>query len=109
MKRIVSSVAALALAVGVGSAASAEPFNGPFVGVQGGWSQDDLGKPSTGVGDLRVDSSQDSFPGGVFAGYDYKVSPRVVLGAEAGVQFGADDRIEIGRAHVRTPVTNAHH
>ena len=29
----------------------------------------------------------------MFAGYDYKVSPRFVLGAEAGVQFGADDSI----------------
>lgn len=43
MKRIGSSVAAVALAVGLGSAASAEPFNGPFLGVQDGWSQDDLG------------------------------------------------------------------
>lgn len=93
MKRIVSSVAALALAVGVGSAASAEPFNGPFVGVQAGWNQDDLGTPSTEVGDVAVSRSQDSFSGGVFAGYDYKVSPRVVIGAEAGVQFGADDSI----------------
>src|SRR3546814_301579 len=93
MKRIVSSVAALALAAGVGSAASAEPFNGPFVGVQAGWNQDDLGTPSTEVGDVAVSRSQDSFSGGVFAGYDYKVSPRVVIGAEAGVQFGADDSI----------------
>lgn len=93
MKRIVSSVAALALAVGLGSAASAEPFNGPFVGVQAGWNQDDLGTPSTEVGDVAVSRSRDSFSGGVFAGYDYKVSPRVVIGAEAGVQFGADDSI----------------
>ncbi len=93
MKRIVSSVAALALAVGLGSAASAEPFNGPFVGVQAGWNQDDLGTPSTPLGDVAVGRSQDSLSGGVFAGYDYKISPRVVLGAEAGVQFGADDSI----------------
>lgn len=93
MKRIVSSVAALALAAGLGSAASAEPFNGPFVGVQAGWNQDDLGTPSTPLGDVAVGRSQDSLSGGVFAGYDYKISPRVVLGAEAGVQFGADDSI----------------
>ena len=93
MKRIVTSVAALALTVGLASAASAEPFNGPYVGAQAGWNQDDLGTPSTPLGDRAVDRSRDSASGGVFAGYDYKVSPRFVLGAEAGVQFGADDRI----------------
>jgi len=93
MKRIVTSVAALALTVGLASAASAEPFNGPFIGAQAGWSQDDLGTPSTPLGDRAVDRSRDSVSGGVFVGYDYKVSPRVVLGAEAGVQFGADDSI----------------
>jgi outer membrane immunogenic protein len=102
MKRILSSVAAVALAFGLGSAASAEPFNGPFVGVQAGWNQDDLGTPSTEFGDVAVGRSQDSFSGGVFAGYDYKVSPRVVIGAEAGVQFGADDSIvhDTGTARV---------
>ena len=93
MKRIVSSVAAVALAAGLGTAAQAEPFNGPYVGVQAGWSQDDLGTPSTPLGDVAVDRSRDSFSGGVFAGYDVKVSPNVVLGAEAGLQVAADDRI----------------
>ncbi len=93
MKRIVSSLAAVALAAGLGTAAQAEPFNGPYVGVQAGWSQDDLGTPSTPLGDVAVDRSRDSFSGGVFAGYDVKVSPNVVLGAEAGLQVAADDRI----------------
>lgn len=93
MKRIVFCVAAATLAASLGSAASAEPFNGPFVGVQAGWNQDDVGTHSTELGDVVVGRSQDSFSGGVFAGYDHKVSPRVVIGAEAGVQFGADDSI----------------
>lgn len=93
MKRLVSSVAAVALVAGFGTAASAEPFNGPFVGVQAGWNKDKLGTPSTELGDVAIDRSRDSFSGGVFAGYDLKVSPRVVLGAEAGLQFGADDDI----------------
>src|SRR3546814_18493871 len=83
MKRIVSSVAALALAAGVGSAASAEPFNGPFVGVPAGWDQDDLGPPSTEVGDVAVSSSQHSFSGGVFAGYHSTVTPTRVISARA--------------------------
>ena len=93
MKRILSSVAAVALAAGLGTAASAEPFNGPYVGMQAGWSQDDLRTPSTPLGDVAVDRSRDSFSGGVFAGYDLKVGPSAVIGAEAGVQVGADDRI----------------
>jgi outer membrane immunogenic protein len=93
MKRILSSIAAVALTAGFATAASAEPFNGPFVGVQAGWSQDDVGTPSTPLGDVGVNRSQDSLSGGVFLGYDYKISPRVVVGAEAGVQLGADDSI----------------
>jgi outer membrane immunogenic protein len=93
MKRILSSVAAVALSAGLATAASAEPFNGPYVGVQAGWSQDDVGTPSTPAGDVTFDRSQDSLSGGLFLGYDYKISPRVVVGAEAGVQVGADDSI----------------
>jgi outer membrane immunogenic protein len=93
MNHVVTSVAALALATGLGATAHAEPFNGPFVGAQAGWSKDDLGKPSNGLGGVAIDRSRDSFSGGVFAGYDQKLSPRVVVGAEAGVQFGADDSI----------------
>lgn len=93
MKHILSSVAALALATGIGTAAHAEPFNGPFVGVQGGWSQSDLGTPSTPLGDVRVDRTRDSAVGGAFAGYDHKIGSRVVIGAEGGIQLGADDSI----------------
>ena len=103
MKRIVSSVAALALATSFATAASAEPFNGPFVGAQAGWSKDDLGTTSTKLGNVPVDRSRDSFSGGVFAGYDFKLTPRVVIGTEAGIQFGADDSIvrDTGSALVR--------
>ena len=93
MKRFVSSVAAVALAAGFATTASAAPFDGPYVGVQGGWSQDDLGTPSTPLGDLDVDRKKDSVSGGAFLGYDHRVGDRVVLGAEAGVQVGADDEV----------------
>jgi outer membrane immunogenic protein len=93
MKRILSSVAAIALAAGIGTAAHAEPFNGPFVGVQGGWSQSDAGTPSTPLGDVQIDRTRDSAVGGAFAGYDLKLGSRVVVGAEAGIQAGTDDSI----------------
>lgn len=92
MKYFVSSVAAV-LVAGVASSASAEPFNGPFVGVQAGWAQDVVGTTSTDLGALAVNQKRDSFNGGVFAGYDHKIGNRFVLGAEAGIQFGVDDEV----------------
>ncbi|WP_324749238.1 outer membrane beta-barrel protein [Sphingomonas sp. LY54] len=100
MKRFILPVAAAVLATGAASSAAAEPFNGPYVGVQGGWSQNDLGSPSTPQGIVNVDRSDDAVSGGVYTGYDLKVSPRVVLGAEAGVQFGANDSITRGNVTV---------
>lgn len=93
MKHILTSVAAVALAAGIGTVAHAEPFNGPFVGVQGGWSQSDAGTPSTPLGDVAINRTHDSVVGGAFAGYDHKIGSRVVIGAEAGIQAGIDDSI----------------
>jgi outer membrane immunogenic protein len=97
MKSLFASIAAVALTSGLATAASAEPFNGAFVGGQVGWNQDDIGSPTSPVGPVIVDESQDSVSGGLFLGYDHKVSPNFVLGAEAGVQFGADDEVVANR------------
>lgn len=93
MKHVLSSVAAIALAVGFATAAHAEPFNGPFIGVQGGWSQSDAGVPSTPLGDVPVNRTRDSVVGGAFAGYDHKIGSGVVIGVEGGIQAGIDDSI----------------
>lgn len=93
MKHIITSAAALALAAGLATSAHAEPFNGPYTGVQAGWNQDDPGRPSTPFGDVTVNETQDSFSAGVFAGYDHKIGSNVVIGAEAGLQLAADDTI----------------
>ncbi|MFA7587563.1 MAG: outer membrane protein [Novosphingobium sp.] len=92
MRHIASSLAAV-LVVSLATSASAEPFNGPFIGVQAGWNQDDLGTPSTELGDLSIGQKRDSFNGGVFAGYDHKIGNSFVVGGEAGLQFGVDDKI----------------
>lgn len=89
----IASTLAAALVIGVAAPASAEPFNGPFLGVQGGWNQDDLGTPTTDFGTVAINQKRDSFNAGVFAGYDYKIANSFVLGAEAGIQFGVDDEI----------------
>lgn len=93
MKHVLSSVAGAALVVGLAAPAAAEPFNGPFVGVQAGWSQHEAGTPTTPLGELPVGASRDAVSGGVYGGYDAKVGSNVVIGVEAGVQFGDDDQI----------------
>lgn len=93
MKHLFLSVAAAALATGAVSTAHAEPFNGAYVGAQGGWSETDIGNASTPVGTVEVDRSKDVASGGVYMGYDFKLSPSFVVGAEAGVQVGVDDEV----------------
>lgn len=94
MKPILSSVAAAALLAGLAVPAAAEPFNGPYVGVQAGWSQNDVGRPSTPLGDISVNRSSDNLSGGIYAGYDARVSPNFVVGAEAGLELGVDDSFQ---------------
>lgn len=83
--------AALLGAAGFATVASAEPFDGPFVGVQAGWEQTDVGTASTPLGDLAIGRSNDTVTGGVFAGYDYKLTPKIVAGVEAGINLTDSD------------------
>ncbi|MBT2188169.1 outer membrane protein [Sphingobium nicotianae] len=74
--------AVLAASSLVPAAASAQSFQGPYVGVQAGWNHD-----------IAIADKKDSVVGGVFAGYDHEVAPNIVLGAEGGFSLGASDRI----------------
>lgn len=84
-----SLVAAFALASTSLAAAPvlAEPFQGPYVGVEAGLNHDSIGR-ANGV---AVDHGKSAFAGGAIAGYDYKLTPRVVVGAEAGIDAGIHD------------------
>lgn len=80
MKYTLAAVAAL-LAV---PAFAAGPFDGPFVGVQGGWQRD-----TQHLGIDYNDGTRDSgsarksgFAYGAQVGYDFRLNPSVVLGAE---------------------------
>ncbi len=78
-----AAFAAAALAAG-SQAFAAEPFSGPYVGVQGGWQQDKVratvrDSESTTTG--RETSS--GFAYGAQLGYDFKVGESFVVGAEA--------------------------
>lgn len=71
----------------------AQSFDGPFVGVHVGGQQADIRTLDTGLGTQVLEADRQSFTGGLFAGYDRQVAPRVVLGAEAGVDLASDDAL----------------
>jgi len=105
-KQIFIAVAALATAPAF--AAPAEPFSGPFVGIQGGWQQDreQVRIDDNGTSDSFRDRKA-GFAYGGQVGYDYKLAPRIVLGAEASAtgrtghtDIGSDTddyRLKVGR------------
>lgn len=98
MKSLLIAPVALLAVAGFSTSASAEAFNGPFVGAQVGWNHDDTGSDRTSVGRVAIDANKDAAIGGIFAGYDYKVTPKIVIGAEAGFDLGVSDSFTGGTA-----------
>lgn len=86
-------VGAAAAAAAAASPAAAETFDGPYAGVQAGWKQNKVGTAQTDIGRADIDRSQDAFQAGVFGGYNYRATDRIVLSAEAGFSMGFDDQI----------------
>lgn len=76
--------------------ALADPFDGPFVGVQAGYNRDEVSNISGNA--LTDDASRDSAVLGIYGGYDYRVSDRFVLGGEAGLNFSIDDELRGGNS-----------
>ncbi len=94
MLKSIVAMLTLASATTLAAPAIAAPFDGPFVGVQAGLSHNSIGRTGTGLGTVDVDHGRTSVTGGVFAGYDYTIAPRVVLGAEAGIGLSANDAVD---------------
>ncbi|MFN3371650.1 MAG: outer membrane protein [Sphingomonadaceae bacterium] len=79
-------LAGLAALAGLAGAASAEPFNGGYVGAELGWQQDRARTTVTvGAPPLRQTDKGSSFAYGGVLGYDAKVANGFVLGAEASL------------------------
>jgi outer membrane immunogenic protein len=97
MKNMIIGAVALGTAFAC-NPANAESFQGPYVGAQAGWNQDSIGATGSDVGRLEMHESRASFVGGVYAGYDYQVTPHIVLGVEAGFDLAADDASRVGGA-----------
>ena len=74
------------------SPAMAQSFDGPYVGIQGGWSRAEIFEE---IDDLLLDDevAQDAFQIGVYAGYNYKATETIVIGAEAGFNGAFDDDV----------------
>ncbi|MBO9582207.1 MAG: porin family protein [Sphingobium sp.] len=92
MRMITSTVAALAVAL-TAAPVMAQNFNGPYVGVQGGWSDEKVRNPNTDLGVAPIDASRGSAVFGAFVGYDHQVASRVVIGVEGSFNFNTKDTL----------------
>ena len=97
MKFASNSIIALAASMSIAGTAGAEAFNGPSVGVQAGWVETKVHNPKTNFGVTGIDASKDSAMLGGFLAYDKKFG-KIVLGGEAGLNFGTSDRVSGGSA-----------
>lgn len=73
--------------------AHADTFNGPYVGVTAGWDQDKVSRNTIDAQPIDARTSRDAFVLGGYAGYNYKLADRVVIGAEAGFSGNVDDTL----------------
>lgn len=60
----------------------AAPFNGAYVGIQGGWQQD---RQTLEIGNAKASQSKDGLNYGGQIGYDFRATPSVVVGIEAAI------------------------
>jgi outer membrane immunogenic protein len=94
LRVIVSATLATVLAAATAAPATAAEFNGPFVGAQVGWQSEKMKNTDSSFGVTPVDDKMNSVTGGIYAGYDKRVADRVVIGAEAGLDFASDDETQ---------------
>lgn len=88
--RGVAAVAALSIAGAVHAQSTSTPFNGPSVGVQGGWEQTNVRNPSTDLGIAPINRHHDTGVAGGFLGYDKQVAQNIVIGAQAELNLPID-------------------
>ncbi|WP_018075417.1 outer membrane protein [Novosphingobium nitrogenifigens] len=98
MKKI-AYLAATAAAL-VAANAHAKTFNGPFIGAQGGWEENSVNNPSTGVGPTNLYGTGDTGTLGVFVGQDYRILKNFVIGGQAEVNFPINSHITDGTTTV---------
>ena len=95
MNKVYVSLFALFTAAIMPAVAQAQSFDGPSVGVQGGWVENKVRNPTTALGPVAVDAAHDSAVLGGFAAYDREIG-KFVLGAEIGANIGTSDTVSGG-------------
>lgn len=73
--------------------AQANNFDGPYIGVQAGWNRAEVADRTIDSQPVDAEVSRDAVVLGGYAGYNYKVSDRFVIGAEAGFSGAFDDEV----------------
>jgi outer membrane immunogenic protein len=87
-------LAALAgAAVTIAAPAQADTFEGPYIGVQAGWSRAEAADATIAAQPVDAETSRDALAIGGYAGYNHKIADRFVIGAEAGFSGTIDDKL----------------
>ena len=90
-KILVTALASIAGFIAV--PAQANNFDGPYIGVQAGWNRAEVADRTIDAQPVDAEVSRDAVVLGGYAGYNYKVSDRFVIGAEAGFSGTFDDEV----------------
>tara|TARA_R110002110_G_scaffold344164_3_gene554154 strand:+ start:449 stop:1069 length:621 start_codon:yes stop_codon:yes gene_type:complete len=77
----------------IAAPAQANNFDGPYIGVQSGWNRAEVADRTIDAQPVDAEVSRDAVVLGGYAGYNYKVSDRFVIGAEAGFSGAFDDDV----------------
>ena len=93
MKSKVILTALAGIAGLIAAPAKANNFDGPYIGVQSSWNRAEVADRTIDAQPLDAEVSRDAVVLGGYAGYNYKVSDRFVIGAEAGFSGAFDDEV----------------
>lgn len=93
MKSKVVFTALASLAGFIAVPAQADSFDGPYVGVQAGWNRAEVADRTIDAQPIDAEVSRDALVLGGYAGYNYRINDRFVIGAEAGFSGAFDDDV----------------
>lgn len=93
MIRTLFPAALLTALAAISAPAHADTFSGPYVGVTAGWNEDKVSRSTIDAQPIDARASRDALVLGGYAGYNYKLTPHVVVGTEAGFSGTIDDTV----------------
>ncbi|WP_147161498.1 outer membrane protein [Novosphingobium sediminis] len=97
MKFPLITIAALAAFGAAAAPAHADTFNGPYIGVTAGWERSQIAD-RVAAQPITAETSRDALVLGGYAGYNFKASDRIVVGAEAGFSAAINDTVRAASA-----------